>query len=566
MAAGFDSSDPSADPKADRSAVRTAEGKGASVITRGLKQRGWRGFLLDVTLGGLCVLGLAPFHFWLVALLCLAALKLRLDAAIRPKSAFRVGFSFGFGYFLFGMFWIGSAFLARGPEYIPIMPPMILGLALLLSLFWGLAGRLYKFAMAGGSVTGFRSIFLFSAAYFIVEFLRGHVLTGFPWNLPGYIFPAGGGFSQSAAWVGIYGLTLMTFLCAAGLASAAHAVLLRDTRTPKAAFLKPLLLTALTLGGLWGLGTYRLLQSNVTFVESVRIRLVQVPFLQRDQFSPRGAFEITNQFIQTTAAPGLGSVTHVIWPEGAVIGLAVEDESLLNAVGQTLVDVDDTPPVFLFNSLREETRPLASGGVVRDYFNSAVAVTYDAFGTPAVANFSDKSKLVPFGEFVPFGKWAERMGFETLSTALASLTPAKQKGNSVFPGLPPVSAQICYEIIFPGLTPRGQTPAPEWILNQSNDAWYGNSIGPDQHYNQARYRAIEEGLPIVRSASNGFSGTIDPYGRELEGLDPTQRQVLDVALPRPVATYLRAHTVKWTLLLLIMVLFIIYARIWRGGR
>lgn len=499
---------------------------------------GWPGRGLDFFLGAICVLGLAPFHLWPIALLGLAALKLRLDYSESPKTAARRGFIFGFGFFLMGTYWIGSAFLARGSAYVFIMPPMILGLALLLAFFWALGGRFYKIVIGDGSVGGaIVSALVFASVFTLAEFTRGHIFTGLPWNLPGYIFPAGGAISQSAAHISIYGLTALTFLMS-GLIGEGFRVfskpqqkIKRTISQTKNSFSAVIILLIL-LSFVWGYGVYRLSSATTEFVEDVKLRVVQVQFDQSDHFSRESSIAIVNQYISTTAQAGLGDVTHVIWPEGAVSGLAIENPSLMRAMSETLFDVDDSPPVWLLNSLRQETRPGKNNRIVSDYYNSSAAVTFDSKGFPALAAINDKTKLVPFGEFVPFGKWVEQFGIQSLSTAMASISPAKEKENVRFPGLPPVSPQICYEIIFPGLTPRTGRVLPEWILNQSNDAWYGQSIGPHQHFNQARYRAIEERLPIIRAAANGISGSIDSYGRALTTVSGNHTLALDMRLPK----------------------------------
>jgi len=530
--------------------------------------QGWSGRSLDFALGGLCVLGLAPFHIWPLALLGLGLFKLRLDFAFNTKRAFNIGLFFGFGFFLCGMYWIGSAFLARGTGYVFIMPPMIFGLALLLALFWGFGGRLYKFITEADTereglmtsafiltrLSSIGSAFVFASVFTLIELSRGHVLTGLPWNLPGYIFPAGGAPSQSAAYISIYGLTALVFLLSALLANILCRILVitseRKTQTHSARqILLPFLIFSITLSGLWGFGAHRLSKASVEYVEGVKLRIVQVRFDQSDHFERGRSIGIVNQYIQTTAEPGLEDVTHVIWPEGAVSGLAIENESLMRAMSETLFDTDNTPPVWLLNSLRQEQRPLENGRVVSDYYNSSAAITFDRDGFPAVLAMNDKTKLVPFGEFVPFGKWVEQFGIQSLSTAMASISPAEVKRNAQFPGLPPVSPQICYEIIFPGMTPRKSDVSPEWILNQSNDAWYGNSIGPHQHFNQARYRAIEEGLPLIRAAANGLSGSIDAYGRTLKSVDAKNTIALDIGLPKGLQ-----HVVDISRIILFLVL------------
>ena len=527
-----------------------------------LTMRGWRGQLLDIALGALAVLGQAPFHFWAVMLVSLALLKLRLDymryeGETPGRRAFYIAGRFGFGYFLFGLFWIGSAFIARGPAFVPLMPPMIVGLAVLLALFWGFAGYFYK----GLKLGAFGSVVAFTALFTLAEMGRGHILSGLPWNLTGYIFPAGGPISQSAAFIGIYGLTCLVFLISAGLASV---VLVR---------VKPRLIwgPVLACGMLLGLfigGSMRLSGAKTDYVDGVHLRIAQVPFNQRDKFDPQKSVEIVNQFLEVSLRDGLDDISHIIWPEGAVNGLVLRNRPLIASFGQALSVRTQDPPIWLLQTLRHEQSAVNGTDNAPpysdEYYNSSAAITFDRQGNAHLAAYSDKSKLVPFGEFIPGGKLADRLGFKTLSTVLASLTPAKHKENSDYPGLPRVSAQICYEIIFSGLTPRSKTDPAHWILNQSNDAWYGRSIGPHQHFNQARYRAIEEGVALIRAASNGISGAVDSYGRVIKQAGADEKIALDVRLPKSMLPVVEIYHFSIFLLLINLFLSILYINVGKG--
>jgi len=491
-----------------------------------LKTTGWSGRFVGLILGALAVLGQAPFHFWPLTILCFALLLARLKwasgAERRTRAGFSAGFWFAFGYFMAGTYWIGSAFIARGPEFVPIMPPMILGLGMLLAFFWGMAGAgLTRLRLKGG-----RLLLAFICFFFLAEFTRGHLFGGFPWNLPGYIFEGGKAMSQAASIGGIYGLTLFVFVLSALL----YLGLFSQKR------LVPVIALILAIGGVFVFGTLRLQGAQIDYVDDVNLRLVQVRFDQKDKLDPGKSIDIANQFLTQSVAPGIGSVTHIIWPEGAVNGFAMADRDLVYTMGRELSLVTKKPPVWLLNSLRSETRPHPKkDSVIYDSYNSSVAITFNEQGIPTVAAFNDKKRLVPFGEFIPGGKWMEMKNVPVISTSLLSISAAPKKYNANFPGLPRLSPQICYEIIFSGFTPhpKGETH-PKWVLNQSNDAWYGNSSGPLQHSNMATYRAIEEGIPVVRAASNGITGIIDPYGRYEKRLNSKATGVIDAKLPTPL--------------------------------
>ncbi|MGB6318912.1 MAG: apolipoprotein N-acyltransferase, partial [Litorimonas sp.] len=462
------------------------------------------------------------------------------------RAGFWTGLLFGLGWFSAGCFWIASAFIERGPEFIPMIPPLVGGLAVLLSLFWGAAGAVVARRRSPGPAA-----LAFVAAYTLAELARGHVLSGFPWNMAAYAFEPGGWISQSAHWIGVYGLTMVVHAVAAGLGLA---------WTMRR--LAPALASLAVMGGMLGAGALRLSSASGDIQPGVVLRLVAVPFRQSEKINPSTAARITDAHVAVSVSPGLDRVSHLVWPEGAVNGLATEDAGFLRFVGANLASVTQEPPVWLMNSLRREYRPDRTGRSRPLFYNSSVAVTFDTDGFPAVAASNDKKKLVPFGEFIPGGELVERLGARIVSTALGSITPAPEKRVSVFPGLPPVSPQICYEVIFPGLTPTG-TPQAEAILNQSNDAWFGSTTGPAQHAAIARYRAIEEGLPLIRSAANGISGVFDSYGRADRVLDGKSAAYLDAVLPKPAG---RAVSMRWVnaVLSLINTVGLLVALSWIG--
>jgi len=518
-------------------------------INRFVAVTGWSGFALNTGLGALSVLGHAPFYLWPVTILCFALLMLRLDAArtcTKPlRRGFWCGFSFALGYFVAGLYWIGSAFVARGPEFIPFMPFAILGLCAGLALFWAVGGLAYV-RLVRDNKASIWSAGIFASMFFIVEFARGHIFSGFPWNLPGYIFAAGKPVSQIASLVGIYGLTVLVFFL-----SAATALWLAN---PKKWLPLGLSLGVVVLS--FGYGTWRLNQADTQYVDGAKLRIVHANIPQRDKFDPDKYVQTVNTYLQLSRSAGFEDVTHIIWPEGAVPGLIFEDKGLMAAIEQMVLSGTGSPPVFITQTLRAENRPNNSKPA---YYNSAAAVSFTNAAPPQYTAYYDKQKLVPFGEFIPGRGVLEKLGLRSLSSALESMTPGDSGVMPHLPGLPPVSIQICYEIIFPGFTQKNRpknAQTPNWILNLSNDSWYGNSSGPRQHINQARYRAIEQGLPVIRATSGGISGAIDPYGRQLNQLGVGEQGVIDTLLPKPVKGTFYKITINCRILLLIAFLLI----------
>lgn len=502
---------------------------------------GWRGFLFNFILGGLAVLGHAPFYFWPITVLCFAAFMLRLDGASESarsvRSGFWTGFGFGLGYFLFGFYWIGSAFIARGAGFVAVMPFAIVLFASGLAMFWGVAGALY---LRLSNHSAWRAG-VFACLLFIAEFARGHVFGGLPWNLPGYVFAAGQPVSQIANIVGIYGVSALVIFLAVGLA-----LVISERR------FVPFVIGLIVFASVYAYGAVRLRSApiaDIEYVENVKLRIVHADISQQDKFDDSKYVEIANHYMRLSAKEGFDDVTHVIWPEGAVPGLMFEDRGLMGAIADIMLSGRGDPPVFIAQTLRAERRVNQD----TNYYNSAAAVTFSQIDPPQFTSFYDKQRLVPFGEFMPGGKLVEKLNIPSLSAAMRSMQHGITGDVPLLPGLPPVSLQICYEIIFPGFTPKTVTPKslkPEWILNVSNDSWYGDSSGPRQHINQARYRAIEQGLPIVRSTSGGISGTIDPYGRQLTQIGINEDGILDTTLPRPLQKTMYSGWINFMIFLL----------------
>ncbi|MEM9599556.1 MAG: hypothetical protein AAF926_00915, partial [Pseudomonadota bacterium] len=345
--------------------------------------------LAITAIGALAALGFAPLHIWAITLICLSLLFVRLIGVSQGERVSRAGFFtgllFGLGWFSASCFWIASAFIERGPEFIPMIPPLVGGLAILLSLFWGVAGALTAHFARDRSL--FKAGCVFVGAFMLAELARGHVLSGFPWNMAAYAFEPGGAISQVASLTGVYGMSFLCYL----VASLIGAAVIRRSVTVAVSGLAVLLI-------MFTFGHLRLSSASQDIQPGILLRLVDAPFHQSEKMNPVTSNRVIDNHIRASLAPGLADVTHLVWPEGAVNGLAIEDEGLLRVMGQLMVQADDSPPVWLMNSLRVEISPDPRTGVAKPrYYNSSVAVRFDSDGVPAIAATNDKAKLVPFG-------------------------------------------------------------------------------------------------------------------------------------------------------------------------
>ncbi len=428
-----------------------------------------------------------------------------LGARGRWRSALVLGWLAGFGYFIPSIIWLSQPFQVDA-EAQGWMAPFAVGLmAGFLALFWGAAALVYRLLAGRGPLR----VLLFAGALTVCEWLRGHVLTGFPWDLPGEAWRAGSAPSQAAALVGAYGLTWLTVVAAT---------------TPFTAFQgwrgRLMALTgAALIGGLYAFGSVRLAAAQGPAPHAPWVRIVQADVRQESKYDERLFTSIVSRYVTLTARESLARPGQrpdiVIWPEGA-IPAALEDyladrtwthDAIAGALrpGQTLV----------LGGYRFGTR--ADGAPVT--YNSLVALRPDGLTLPVTAVY-DKFRLVPFGEFMPFDSVATRWGVKQFVHVGDGFTPGPRPRPLRLPGLPTVQPLICYESLFPGFTREGALAAgarAAWIANISNDAWFGTGTGPRQHLNIASYRAIEEGLPMIRATPTGISAIIDAYGRPVPG-------------------------------------------------
>jgi apolipoprotein N-acyltransferase len=423
------------------------------------------------------------------------------DATSGPKprrTAFFRGWIVGCAYFVVSVWWIQEPFKVDAKDQGWMAPYAVALVAMFMALFWGAAAAAYR-SLAGRGVT--RAL-LFAASLSACEWLRGHLLTGFPWDLPGETWAAGSPLSETAAFVGAYGLTWLTIAGACALAVEAQGWRGRAMALGAVA----------VLAGFWGLGAARLAHRPGPASGTPWVRVVQPDIPQSSKDDPTQFAGILGSYVGLTAKPDPGREPQVvIWPEGA-IPAALEDylapgawtrDAILQALrpGQTLI----------IGGYR-----LAKGARDKDLaYNSLVALK-STNGDLAVEAVYDKYRLVPFGEFMPLDGLANALGIKQLVHVGDGFSPGPRPRPIRLAGLPIVQPLICYEALYPGFTRAGTLMSgvrPSWIVNISNDAWFGTGSGPLQHFNMASYRAIEEGLPMVRATPTGVSAIIDAFGR-----------------------------------------------------
>ena len=481
--------------------------------------------LFAVLIGAVSVLAFAPVHAWPVLFLTFGALVWLLDGchaqyeSIRPrlKCAALVGFWFGFGYFLVGLYWIAEAFLVEPWRHGWLIPLVMTAMPGGMALFFAAAAALAMLLWLPGA----GRVFALAIALGLAEFARGHVLTGLPWNLIGYGLLATLPLMQLASLFGVYALSLLAvvlFASPAAIFAPSGSSLGGGTRTVALAVL---LVALLGLGFVWG--ARRLAAAEVTST-GLRLRIVQANVDQAEKWRPENSVEIFNDYLDLTKSVGLDSINIVIWPETAVPFLLADAPDALTAIGDALPEGTS----LLVGSARLVGDSDAPGERFADHIYNSLLVVDDQ---GRVIGSYDKIHLVPFGEYLPFQSFLESLGVMQLTGVRGGFAVGKGLRLLAVPGAPPARPLICYEIIFPDEV-TDNAARPGWFINITNDAWFGSSAGPYQHFHQAQVRAIEQGLPVARAANTGISAVIDPYGRILAEIGLGEKGVIDADLPK----------------------------------
>ncbi len=474
--------------------------------------RGWRRAGLALASGIIAALAMPPLDFWPLLFVAFPVVLLMLEGIEKKQrlQSFLLGWGFGFGYFIVALHWIGFAFFVDAEAYLWMMPFAVGGLAAAMAVYWGLASLCV-------TLSGRRRLpaaLVLAASLAAFEWLRGTLFTGFPWAAPGLASDGMGAVAQTASLWGMPALTLLIALWAA-----TWPFIFSGPRLHR--FTAVLIIAALPL--CWAWGSYRLQNGAVADVDGIRIRIVQPNISQDSKWRDENARAIFDQLLEMSAraAPDGMPATHIIWPETAVSFLI--DES---AVAKTeLAQLLGGNKILVTGALRRDINATGDGEDNKVY-NSIL--TFDGSGT-VVARY-DKWRLVPGGEFLPFEWLLEPLGFRKVVTVPGSFAAGPGPVSLAIPGAPEAGFGVCYEAIFPDhfVDPQKR---PGWLINVTNDGWFGNSTGPYQHLAQARLRTIEQGLPMVRAANTGISAVIDPYGRILSSLPLSESAILDTGLP-----------------------------------
>jgi apolipoprotein N-acyltransferase len=504
---------------------------------------GWRRRLIALAAGATGALAMAPFNFFPALVIPMtvavwlidgcaetrqrpAGRRFRLGLPTALRRAFGAGWWWGFGYFLAGLWWLGAAFLVEADDFAWALPLGVVGLPAALAIFPGLGFLFARLLWMPGA----GRLFALAAGLSFAEWLRGHVLTGFPWNIFGMALGGNLVTAQLASLVGLYGLTVIAILIFSTPAVLGEKSAMQGARRR----LPPAIAAAvLSFAAVCAFGVLRLAGSSVEPVVGVKMRIMQPNLTQDAKFRPEKKAWILSRYLTLSTRgaksdhSGLEDVTVLVWPESAFPFILSHDAGALAEIGAVLPQ--DT--VLVTGAARADDEASRSVSGRTQYFNAIQVV---ASGGHILDSY-DKVHLVPFGEYLPFETAFDRLGVRQFAHIPGGFEAGSKSRELVVPGLPAVAPLICYEATFPGEVVPAAAPRPGLLLNVTNDGWFGMTTGPYQHFAQARLRAIEEGLPLIRAANTGISAIVDPYGRVLAELPLGAEGVLDGGLPQTIA-------------------------------
>jgi apolipoprotein N-acyltransferase len=494
---------------------------------------------LGLLLGALLTLAFAPFHLWLLVVPVFTVLYWLLEGTPTRWRAAWLGWWFNMGNFCTGFAWIAVSF-----QYQANMPPSLGYLAVVLlsaylAVYPAIAFALTRYLWHPGLV----GLLWFAVFFTLAEMARGIFFTGFPWNIVGTLWTAVLPIAQMASLVGAEGLTALTVL-----AGSVFGLIMPGGRAGRWGSLLVALgvLLALTLG------QWILEQTPVRLWPQVQLHLIQANIDQSIKWDEARARKILERHLAMSAQAlsqsralvpaGTTMLDVVIWPETAVPNVLEEEPETRALIARML----GPQGVLLTGGVRFDRD---SQGNLIGARNSLLAI--DAQGR--IINTYDKAHLVPYGEYLPARSFLSALGLSRLAPGGFDFFAGPGPRTLEVFGLPAFSPQICYEVIFPGkVVDKSQRPA--WLLNISNDAWFGRSHGPAQHFAQATMRGIEEGLPVVRVTPTGLTGVIDAQGRIREIIPQYTHGALSVQLMQPKETTTYARFGQGTTILLLIVL------------
>jgi len=481
-------------------------------------------YIVLFLLGGITNLGFAPYYLFFFPLISISALLLFLFKEERKIDYFLNGWIFGFGFFGFGLYWISNALLTDD-SFFWLVPFAIILIPSILAIYIGLFSYICcQFKKSDPLIF----VIISSIVWTIFEILRSYIFTGFPWLLFGYFYGLNSFMPQLASVVGVFGLSFIGFITSAII------FILVCSKGKKVSFF---VLVVICLNIFMLIFGYLNLRQNEDFTTSQNIRIVQPNIQQFHNISLSQRLYYLNTLISLSTRDLPKNTGYIIWPE-LPLPLYLFNQDTINLLYETIPEEISV----ISNSIRLDND---SGEV----FNSSVLLR-----KKRIIDYYDKSHLVPFGEYIPF-----RNILPMKKITEGTVDFAKGKGiKNIYNNNDVFGILICYESFFSSKIIS--TPKPDFLINLTNDAWYGKSQGPYLHDEMTRFRSIEENIPVYRAANNGISFCTNSHGIKENVLALDKKGFIDCKLykaPKKISFYNKHKYSELLILIFILILLLI---------
>ncbi len=501
-------------------------------------------YFIAFLLGIFSTLAMPPISFWpslfitfpiLIWLIDGVKLTQRNSSGVQ-KQVFKIGWSFGFGYFLVSLYWLGSSFLIEPEKFAWALPFAVTLLPAFLGLFYAVPLAVLSLFWTNGP----ERLITFSVAIFIADLLRSYIFTGFPWNLIGHSLTGQLELMQSVSIFGLLGLSAMAALIFSTPAILAGP-LGNDEKSPDKpsegllSKILPLSFSVLVIFSLYGFGAHRIREEGPTkFIKGIELVLVQPNISQKDKVDLKKRPSALLKTIELTETlPPLDQTKNhqrlIVWPETAIPFALNRSPTILTRLDEMLAEGS----TLISGAFHVESNQNLKGANNYKVFNSLFVVNDHG----EIENLYDKNHLVPFGEYLPFPQLFRAIGLSAIADERGGFKTGPKPSPVQLKTMPSFLPSICYEAIFPLPSTTGSSGA-KWLLNISNDGWFGNTVGPHQHLHQVRMRALETGLPMVRSVNGGISAIFDGIGRIVKKTSLNKKVIIVSAIPEKSMIYI----------------------------
>jgi apolipoprotein N-acyltransferase len=486
-------------------------------------------YFIALVLGAISALAFAPLYFFLLAISAFSGLFILSNNCQNKSESFWIGWCFGFGHFVIGFYWISISLFVDIAKFFWLLPFALFLIPAAMAIYIGCTFLLLNLISKKFSIQSWRKILLFAVIWVFFEYLRSILFTGFPWNLLGYSFWFSESLSQTASLIGVYGLSLIAviFYCSGAL--------FFEVKNQKIKFIVEkksqsfLATIVLLIGLMWIFGFYRLNNFQPKFYPNSTFRLVQPAIKQEEKWNPDYRYNSFLENVRLSRKSGFENVNYVIWSESAVpYAVDLSNYELL----ENIASAAPKNGFVITGGLRATFK---NNRELKQIWNAIFVINSKA----ELIEKYDKNHLVPFGEYVPFENYFPFISKIT-DGAVNFSSGDGFKTIKIDNQTPSFSPLVCYEAIFPDRIIDKNNP-PKFLLNLTNDAWFGSSSGPYQHFDMVRMRAVEYGMPTIRVANSGISGLINPLGEVVALIPLNHKGIIDVMLMEnlPETIYLK---------------------------